>query len=60
MGTTMGDMEYPDRKIDVTKQRIAQTDQSFLEVFGEFAQQGKKEGALSTKSKGLCKNNFPF
>jgi len=40
-------------KLEVMKQRVAQTDQAFFDAYGQFSQQAKKDGALSNKMKEL-------
>jgi len=40
-------------KLEVMKQRVAQTDQAFFDAYGQFSQQAKKEGVLSIKAKEL-------
>ena len=53
MGNAAGDMNYLVEKIEVMKERVAQTDQAFFDAYGQFSQQAKKDGALSNKMKEL-------
>lgn len=53
MGTTTHDMHDLVDKLEVMKQRVAQTDQVFFDAYTQFAQQAKIDGALSNKMKEL-------
>ena len=53
MGATANDMHDLVEKLEVMKQRVAQTDQVFFDAYGQFSQQAKKDGALSNKMKEL-------
>ena len=53
MGATANNMHDLVEKLEVMKQRVAQTDQVFFDAYGLFSQQAKKDGALSNKMKEL-------